>query len=71
MAVEHLCLAATAQGLSTCIMGSFGSVEKMKDILEIPQESNLRLVLAVGYAEEGDPLRPKKRKALEEICKFL
>jgi len=71
MAVENLCLAATALGLSTCIMGAFGPEDKMKEILEIPQDTNLRLVLSVGYAAEGDPIRPKKRKALEDVCKFL
>lgn len=71
MAVENLCLAATAQGLSTCIMGAFGPEDNMKDILGLPQESNLRLVLAIGYAKESDPIRPKKRKAVEEVCKFL
>lgn len=71
MAVENLCLAATALGLSTCIMGAYGPDDKMKEILEIPQDTNLRLVLSVGYAAEGDPIRPKKRKALEDVCKFL
>ena len=71
MAVENLCLAATAQGLSTCIMGAFGPVDTMKEILGLDAEANLRLVLSVGYAAEGDPIRPKKRKALEDVCKFI
>ena len=71
MAVENLCLAATAQGLSTCIMGAFGPEDKMKEILGLAPDANLRLILAVGYAAEGDPIRPKRRKSLEEICKFL
>ncbi len=71
MAVENLCLAATAQGLTTCIMGAFGPEDKMRQTLGIKDESKLRLVISVGYAEEGDPVRPKRRKALKEICKFL
>lgn len=71
MAVENICLAATAQGLSTCIMGAFGPADRMKTILGIPQESNLRLVIAIGYAAEGDTIRPKKRKSIDEIAKFI
>lgn len=71
MAVENLCLAATGLGLSTCIMGAFGPENKMKELLGLSQEKKLRLVVAVGYADPSDPLRPKKRKALDEICKFL
>lgn len=71
MAVEHLCLAATAQGLSTCIMGAFGDVDKMKATLGLPSETNLRLILSVGYAAEDDKIRPKNRKSIEEICKFI
>lgn len=71
MAVENLCLAATAQGLSTCIMGAMGPEDKLKEILGLPQDSNLRLVIAIGYAAEGDPIRPKKRKAFEEACKII
>lgn len=71
MAVENLCLAATAQGLTTCIMGAFGPEDKMKEILGLAPDTNLRLVLSVGYAAEGDPIRPKRRKALKEVCKFL
>ena len=71
MAVENLCLAATAQGLTTCIMGAFGPEVKLIVILGLAPDTNLRLVLSVGYAAEGDPIRPKRRKALEEVCKFL
>ena len=71
MAVENLCLAATSQGLTTCIMGAFGPEDRMKEILGLAPDANLRLVLSIGYAAEDDPIRPKKRKPLEEVCKFL
>ena len=71
MAVENLCLAATAQGLTSCIMGAFGPEDRMKEILGLAPDANLRLILSVGYAAEGDPIRPKRRKPLEEVCKFL
>ena len=71
MAVENLCLAATAQGLSTCIMGAFGPEDKMKEILGLDANKNLRLIVSVGYAAEDDVIRPKKRKAFEEVCKII
>ena len=62
-------LAATEQGLSTCIMGWFHE-GKLKDLLPISKEKRIRLVIGIGYAaKEG--LRPKKRKSLEEIATFL
>lgn len=69
IATAHLVLAATEQGLSTCIMGWFHE-GKLKNLLPIPKEKRIRLVIGVGYAaKEG--LRPKKRKSLEEIATFL
>ena len=69
IATAHLVLAATEQGLSTCIMGWFQEA-KLKELLSIPKEKRIRLVIAVGYAASQE-LRPKKRKSLEEISTFL
>ncbi len=69
IATAHFCLAATSLGLSTCIMGMF-SEKKVRALLSIPEESAIRLILAVGYAAT-DTLRPKKRKPLEEIVRLL
>ena len=68
LATAHFCLAATAQGLSTCILGWFDE-SKLKALLDIPKSKRVRLVLCVGYAQT-DEVRPKKRKALEEIVNF-
>lgn len=65
----HICLAATAQGLSTCIMGWINE-GKLKELLEIPQSKRIRLVIGVGYAT-SDTIREKKRKSIEEIAKFV
>lgn len=69
IAVAHFCLAATSLGLSTCILGMF-SEERVRALLAIPEESTIRLILAVGYAAT-DTLRAKKRKPLEEIAQIL
>ena len=55
---------ATAQGLSTCILGWFDD-KKIRDICSL--DSTVRLVITLGYAAEGDKLRAKKRKELNEL----
>ena len=69
IAVEHIVLAATEMGLSTCWIGWFDE-KKIKKTLDIP--ANLRVVslLAVGYAAEGFKPREKKRLSLDEILFF-
>jgi len=66
----HMALAATAQGLSTCIIGSFDE-KALKELLNIPEDKRVRTVLAVGYAREEKEPRAKKRKALEEVARFV
>lgn len=55
---------ATAQGLGTCILGWLDG-EKIQEICHL--EGDVRLVLTLGYAKDGDPLRPKKRKDMEDL----
>ena len=55
---------ATAQGLSTCILGWLDDKE-IREVCHLT--APVRLVITLGYAKEGDPLRPKKRKALDEL----
>lgn len=60
----YLTAEATAQGLSTCILGWLDD-EKIREICGL--SSPVRLVITLGYAKEGDPLRNKKRKAMTEL----
>ena len=63
----YLTAEATAQGLSTCILGWLDNDKICKLCgLEYPA----RLVITLGYAKEDDKLRPKKRKALEELVSY-
>lgn len=59
---------ATAQGLSTCILGWFDS-----DIIEhiCSLDEPVRLVIALGYANADDKQREKKRKSLDEIVSYV
>ena len=58
---------ATVQGLSSCILGWLDS-DKTKAICDI--DGDVRLVICIGYAKEGDKLRAKKRKDLEELISY-
>ena len=64
IAAAYLTAEAAAQGLGTCILGWLDD-EKIRAVCGLVQP--VRLVITVGYPKEGDPLRPKKRKSMEEL----
>ncbi|MBR4944104.1 MAG: nitroreductase family protein [Peptococcaceae bacterium] len=66
-ATEHFCLQAAELGLSTCIMGAFNE-EKMKELLGVPAERRIFVMLAVGYP--SGTIRTKARKELNAIHCF-
>lgn len=66
---EHLCLQAAEEGLGTCMMGWFNE-PRLKKLLNIPASRDVALVISIGYAEEGYPLRKKTRKSMEEIVSY-
>ena len=64
IAAAYLTAEAATQGLGTCILGWLDG-EKIQEICGL--KGTARLVITVGYAAEGDKLRTKKRKDLEEL----
>ena len=59
---------AEAEGLGTCILGWFDG----DDIREIcGLDGEVRLVITLGYAKDGDKLRQKKRKNMSDLVKTL
>jgi nitroreductase len=60
----YLTAEATAQGLGTCILGWLDD-DKIRALCDL--DGAVRLVITLGYAKEGDPLRTKKRKATEDL----
>ena len=58
---------ATAQGLETCILGWLDDA-KIRKICDL--EHPVRLVITLGYAREGDPLRKKVRKELNDLVSY-
>ena len=59
---------ATAQGLSTCILGWLDDSE-IRSICNV--DGAVRLVITLGYAKEGDKLRTKKRKDMGELVSYV
>lgn len=64
IAASYLCLAATEEGLGTCMIGWFDE-KKIKKLLGIPREKKVLLVITLGYPAQDT--RIKKRKTIEEI----
>ena len=62
----YLTAEATAQGLSTCILGWFDD-DKVRKICGIDQ--SFRLVITLGYAKD-EALRNKKRKDISELVTY-
>ena len=68
IASAYLTAEATAQGLSTCILGWLDDKE-LRRICNL--EHPVRLVITLGYAKEDDKLRTKKRKDISELVDVL
>ena len=60
----YLTAEAQTQGLATCILGWLDD-EKIRNICGLDRP--VRLVITLGYAKDGDPLREKKRKGIKEL----
>ena len=58
---------ASAQGLDTCILGWLDDA-KIREICDLKYP--VRLVITLGYAKEGDPLRKKVRKELSDLVSY-
>ena len=67
IACAYLTAEAAAQGLATCILGWFDD-SKVRKLCGIEQP--VRLIITLGYAKEGDPLRKKVRKDLNELVSY-
>ena len=64
IAAAYLTAEATAQGLGTCILGWLDD-DKLRNICDL--QFPARLVITLGYPEEDDKLRSKKRKEISEL----
>ena len=67
IACAYLTAEAAAQGLGTCILGWFDD-EKVRKICDL--DAPVRLIITLGYPKEGDPLRKKVRKDLDDLVSW-
>jgi nitroreductase len=69
IAAAHFCLQAAELGLGTCMLGWFDE-RRIQRLLNIPRRTRIGLVITVGYAAQGYPLREKTRKAAGQMSSF-
>lgn len=68
IAAAYITAEATAQGLSSCILGWLDDA-KIRKICSL--DGAVRLVICLGYAADDDKLREKKRKDIKELSKTV
>ena len=68
IAIDHMTLAAVAEGLGTCWIGRF-SQEKARAILGVSDSCMVVTIMPLGYPLSTD-IGPKFRKPLEEIVRY-
>ena len=67
IALDHMSLAATAEGLGSCWIGAFQE-DKVKEILDIPEKIRVVAMLILGYPAESPAARPRRK--LDEIVVY-
>ncbi len=70
MCTMNICTMAESLGVASCILGSFDA-DKIKTVAGIQSDKCVKLVVALGYASEGYPVREKKRKSTDEILTVI
>ncbi len=59
IAVDHLTLAAVDEGLATCWIGWIER-DAVGRILDLPNETEIPILISLGYADETPAARPRK-----------
>ena len=67
IAMDHVILAATEEGLGTCWIGAFDPAAA-RDVLDLPEGVEPVAFTPLGYP--ADTLRPKRRKGLEQLVHY-
>lgn len=63
---SHIVFQAHEEGLSSCILGWVDD----KKVRELCGCEKVHLIVALGYANKDDKLRPKKRKSIDELVSY-
>lgn len=69
IAVDHMTLAAVENGLETCWVCAFDA-ERCHQVLDLPENLEIIVLLALGYPADDSKQPEKKRKSLEEIVSW-
>ncbi|MEA3450864.1 MAG: nitroreductase family protein [Bacteroidota bacterium] len=72
IAIDHITLAATDLGLSTCWICHF-EANKIKDIFDMPEHLEPIALIPLAYCNNESDLErfDKQRKSIDEITKFI
>jgi nitroreductase len=69
IAVDHLTLAARAEGLGTCWIGSFSNAA-LKEFLRLPEDVDVVALTPLGYPEGNPFTNPEDRIPMEEFIRW-
>jgi nitroreductase len=74
IALQQMVIAATAEGLGTCWIGSFDE-DSVREALSVPERFAVVAMLAVGYPKQKPgsvvpPTRTRNVKELEKIVSY-
>jgi len=69
IAAGHFCLQAADEGLGSCMLGWFDE-KKVQELLQVPREKNIPLLITLGYTPDNYKHRKKIRKKYERVVKF-
>ncbi len=69
IAVEHMCMAATALGLGSCWVCNFDAEDIRRDF-DIPAELEPVAILPLGYPAEGSTVPAKTRKDADSVIRY-
>ena len=69
IAMDHLVLAAQAEGVSTCWISAFDPV-LLHNVLGLTPDEEVFAITPLGYASPDSETRPKTRKPLEAVVEY-
>ena len=69
IAGEHFILQAVEEGIGTCWIGWFNG-KKVHKFLQLPKDSNVDILISMGYPADEAGDHEKKRKPLDEIREY-
>jgi nitroreductase len=68
--MDHLVLAAHAEGVATCWISAFDPA-MLREALSLNPSEEVFAITPLGYASADAQTRPKTRKPLDEVVRFL